>query len=244
MARALLDTPLVARDGRLAAGARADPGRTRPPEFTDVAQNLAFTVLGWLAGGGDFGHSICIAVNCGKDTDCTGATLGALLGILDPAGIGEEWLRPIGRELGAVARHGGHAPPGHARRLHRPGRGAVRGRQQYYGSRVALAGVPDLPRVRSGVAPPRRAAAGAIALSPDASADESLVATDPLPVFVTYLPDVALAPGCAAQVGVRVANPTGRDLALCLRARVPDGWSLGGAGGPPPAARARRSAIC
>ena len=67
--------------------------------FTDVTQNLAFTVLGWLAGGGDFGRSICIAVNCGADTDCTGATLGALLGILDPDGIPQKWLDPIGRDL-------------------------------------------------------------------------------------------------------------------------------------------------
>ncbi len=67
--------------------------------FTDVTQNLAFTVLGWLAGGGDFGESICIAVNCGADTDCTGATLGALLGILDPDGIPPRWLDPIGRDL-------------------------------------------------------------------------------------------------------------------------------------------------
>ncbi len=66
---------------------------------TDVVQNVAFTILGWLAGEGDFGRSICIAVNCGQDTDCTGATLGALLGILDPDGIPEQWLEPIGRDL-------------------------------------------------------------------------------------------------------------------------------------------------
>jgi ADP-ribosylation/crystallin J1 len=41
-------------------------------------------VLGLLAGEGDFGKSLCIAVNCGNDTDCTGATLGAPLGILYP----------------------------------------------------------------------------------------------------------------------------------------------------------------
>lgn len=67
--------------------------------FTDVKPNLAFTILGWLAGGGDFGRSICIATNCGLDTDCTAATLGALLGILDPDGIPEEWVKPIGEEV-------------------------------------------------------------------------------------------------------------------------------------------------
>lgn len=66
--------------------------------FTDVVINLAYIVLGWLAGD-DFGEAVCIAVNCGQDTDCTGATLGALLGILDPAGIDDRWLEPIGRDL-------------------------------------------------------------------------------------------------------------------------------------------------
>jgi len=67
--------------------------------MTDVVMNLAFIVLGWLAGNGDFSRSICIATNCGSDTDCTAATVGALLGILDPESIPERWLAPIGREL-------------------------------------------------------------------------------------------------------------------------------------------------
>ncbi len=69
------------------------------PNFTDVAQNLAFIILGWLAGEGDFGRSICIAVNCGQDTDCTGATLGALLGMLAPAAIPQAWRAPIGEQV-------------------------------------------------------------------------------------------------------------------------------------------------
>lgn len=67
--------------------------------FTDVVMNVAFSVLGWLAGEGDFGRAVCIASNCGKDTDCTAATVGALMGILDPSGIPDRWLAPIGRDL-------------------------------------------------------------------------------------------------------------------------------------------------
>ncbi len=66
--------------------------------FTDAPQNLAFVILGWLAGK-DFGEAICIAVNCGQDTDCTGATLGAILGIIDPACISEKWKKPISEAL-------------------------------------------------------------------------------------------------------------------------------------------------
>ena len=67
--------------------------------FGDVVHNMGFTVLGWLAGEGDFGRSICIATNCGKDTDCTAATVGALMGIINPEGIDEKWLAPIGKKL-------------------------------------------------------------------------------------------------------------------------------------------------
>lgn len=67
--------------------------------FADVVQNMGFIVLGWLAGEGDFGRSICIATNCGKDTDCTAATVGALMGIINPEGIEEKWLEPIGKKL-------------------------------------------------------------------------------------------------------------------------------------------------
>jgi len=65
--------------------------------FTDVPQNIAFVVLGWLEGDGDFGRSLCAAVNCGYDTDCTGATLGAILGIIyGRSGLPRKWTEPLG----------------------------------------------------------------------------------------------------------------------------------------------------
>ena len=67
-------------------------------DFTDVRPNTAFVVLGWLAGR-DFAERICITNNCGQDCDSSTASLGALLGILDPQGIPERWLTPIGRQL-------------------------------------------------------------------------------------------------------------------------------------------------
>ncbi len=61
--------------------------------------NHGFMILGWLYGK-DYGDKLCKAVNCGYDTDCTGATLGSLLGILyGTKGIPEEWLKPVGREI-------------------------------------------------------------------------------------------------------------------------------------------------
>jgi ADP-ribosylglycohydrolase len=67
-------------------------------DFTDVRPNTGFVILGWLVGR-DFAESITICNNCGEDTDSSTASLGALLGILDPEGIPERWLTPIGRSL-------------------------------------------------------------------------------------------------------------------------------------------------
>ncbi len=74
-------------------------------------RNVAFTMIGWLFGEGDFGKSICIAVNCGDDTDCTGATLGSIFGIIyGTAIIPEKWRAPIGDGIKTVAISGFEAP--------------------------------------------------------------------------------------------------------------------------------------
>jgi ADP-ribosylglycohydrolase len=65
----------------------------------NALQNHGFTLLGWLYGK-DFGDCLCKAVNCGYDTDCTGATLGALLGIIGgTAAIPKRWSEPIGTSI-------------------------------------------------------------------------------------------------------------------------------------------------
>lgn len=62
--------------------------------------NLGFVILGLLYGNGDFKKSMICAINCGDDTDCTGATLGALLGIINGVnGIPEDWRLHIGDNI-------------------------------------------------------------------------------------------------------------------------------------------------
>jgi len=68
--------------------------------------NLGFAILGLLYGGGDFGKSVCLATNCGDDTDCTAATVGALLGIISGrSGIPQKWIEPIGETIKTVSLH-------------------------------------------------------------------------------------------------------------------------------------------
>jgi len=79
--------------------------------YSPVAQyspvNLGFQVIGLLYGK-DFADTICKTVNCGYDTDCTGATVGALLGIiLGKKGLPEKWTRPLGDKITTNSSWGG-----------------------------------------------------------------------------------------------------------------------------------------
>lgn len=51
-------------------------------EATDCLQNIGFIIASLLLCEGDFIKTTMTAVCCGFDTDCTGATVGAILGIL------------------------------------------------------------------------------------------------------------------------------------------------------------------
>ncbi|MBO4308982.1 MAG: ADP-ribosylglycohydrolase family protein [Clostridia bacterium] len=63
----------------------------------EAPSNVAYTVLGLLYGEGDFKKSMITAINCGDDTDCTAATVGATLGILGgTAAIPTDWREYIG----------------------------------------------------------------------------------------------------------------------------------------------------
>jgi hypothetical protein len=76
--------------------------------------NLGFQTIGWLYGE-DFGDAICKAVNCGYDTDCTGATLGSILGIISGSeGLPSRWTDPLGEGIATNESWGGitHASDG------------------------------------------------------------------------------------------------------------------------------------
>ena len=75
--------------------------------FFQAPANVAFVVIGLLYGEGDFKKSMIYAVNCGDDTDCTGATLGSILGIMNGvAGIPADWREYIGDEIKPICING------------------------------------------------------------------------------------------------------------------------------------------
>lgn len=69
--------------------------------------NLGFQVIGLLYGE-DFGDGICKTVNCGYDTDSSGAAIGSYLGILDGrSGLPAKWIEPLGDTIATNESWGG-----------------------------------------------------------------------------------------------------------------------------------------
>lgn len=68
--------------------------------WTHTISNAAIVVLALLHGEGDYGKSICRAVEVGYDTDCNGATVGSIIGIRNGfAQIDEVWTKPVNGKL-------------------------------------------------------------------------------------------------------------------------------------------------
>ena len=62
--------------------------------------NAMIVTMALLGGEGDFGRSICLAVQSAFDTDCNGATVGSILGImLGAGGIDPYWYAPFEKRL-------------------------------------------------------------------------------------------------------------------------------------------------
>ena len=72
-------------------------------------ENIGFVIIGLLYGEGDFKKSVIYAVNCGDDTDCTGATVGATLGIIGGTkAIPDDWAEYIGDRICSISMNGSY----------------------------------------------------------------------------------------------------------------------------------------
>ena len=69
-------------------------------DWCHTISNAEIVAASLLFGHGDYGKSICMAVQTGFDTDCNGATVGSVLGMRNGIGsIGKEWTAPINGKL-------------------------------------------------------------------------------------------------------------------------------------------------
>ncbi|NYE21594.1 ADP-ribosylglycohydrolase family protein [Microbacterium immunditiarum] len=61
--------------------------------------NMGFQIIGLLYGE-DFGDALCKTVNCGYDTDSSGASTGSYLGLISGrSGLPAKWLEPLGETI-------------------------------------------------------------------------------------------------------------------------------------------------
>lgn len=68
----------------------------RAHDWCHTISNAMIVTAGLLWGGGDYGQSICRAVQPCFDTDCNGATVGSIMGILlGRNALPAQWLNPI-----------------------------------------------------------------------------------------------------------------------------------------------------
>jgi len=70
----------------------------------DCPENIGYLIAGWLYGEGDFGKALCDTVACGEDTDCSAATLGAIMGIISgAAALPEKWTKPLDDKIATLS---------------------------------------------------------------------------------------------------------------------------------------------
>ena len=73
---------------------------SNPHHWCHTLSNAQIVTLGLLWGEGDFERSISWAVTCGIDTDCNGATVGSVIGMLQGAHqLPEKWIAPLNNRL-------------------------------------------------------------------------------------------------------------------------------------------------
>lgn len=192
-------------------------------DWTDVAINLAFTMFGWISAD-TFGDRLCNAVNCGSDADCTGATLGSILGIIDPECIGVEWMDPIGDDLvlspGMCGMH-------HVRNLEEFTDQVTELAMQVQGYYKPKGTIEKAPKgLGENLPAPRVANPKSFDLSTKEQGRLSQLATTPLTVGLIYPESLAISPGQPAPFDVTLKNPTDRELTVSGRLTLPPGLSL------------------
>lgn len=159
----------------------------------------------------------------GTTPDCTTATLGAILGLLNPDGFEKRWIEPLGDKLVLSSCIGNMHETSTIPELCDQISALCAEALSYYDSEVRLIGAPDGERdyERPWAAPGRFPA-----LSARYNKRESLIAVRPLMVGLTYPDRVALAPGETASFTARIAHPRHVEVQGQLELRAPDGWTV------------------
>jgi len=190
----------------------------------DVPSNIGILVIGLLYGGADFGQTLCTTVNCGEDTDCTAATVGAIFGIIyGMENIPEKWISPIGRKiktaclnLGELGYFGDMIPQDIDNLTDRTEK-IMRKLAVQFDLPVAVPGLVEKP-------------AGDLFANKEAVAYMNTPAIrHSFPFFETaleYVTGVGVKPGEGAKVRLTIKNKYRVQAGLTIRWYTPDGWEV------------------
>lgn len=192
--------------------------------FTDVTINLSFIFLSLIACGGSFDKAICTAVSLGYDTDCTGATVGSIFGIMNPCGIDKKWTNPIGDELVL-----GHCVInmhqfGTIRDFCRKVIDTAICVQSFYGTGISLGEPSDY----SFSVKPQSNWTDNFRIVSDwqEKAKESLVAVRPFLISVCYPDTISVLPEKQNEFALKLQNTSGKDIEGKISLCLPDGWTV------------------
>jgi len=193
----------------------------------DAPSNIGILVIGLFYGEGDFTKSMCVTVNCGEDTDCTGATIGSLFGIMHGVdAIPEKWITPIGRSIKTACLNIGEL--GYFGDMLPKTIDELTDRTEAIMRKVAVH--HDLPvETDYPVCKP--------AALEDMFMDEKVLGYINTPagrytfpffnIAVEYITGVATQPGEAAKIRLIIANKYRIQAGLTIRWFAPNGWNVG-----------------
>jgi ADP-ribosylglycohydrolase len=196
----------------------------------DAPSNIGIIALALLYGKGDFGESLCTAVNCGEDTDCTAATVGSVFGILYGAkAIPEKWIAPIGRtiktaclNLGELGYFGNQLPATVDDMTDRTERIALQvlARNGHHGALTATN-----PTQAAG-AKPGELMAGPLREELYRNARATVFRFDFFTVAVDYGESPSISQGIPKFLGVAISNTYKISATIELKWHVPEGWTV------------------
>ena len=184
--------------------------------------NLGFQTIGLLYGE-DFGDAICKAVNCGWDTDCTGATVGATIGIIEGAkSLPDKWLLPLGNRIATNVGTGGIAHLVAPTDIEGLTEATIREADRvltYWSARTRI--IADGAMVNRAVLP----AEITVRRQPPHRPDTIHWDLTSIQLDVRYNQGAAIVPNVPLLVDVTVTNPHPIDLDIEVSVDTPDGWS-------------------
>lgn len=189
--------------------------------WTDVTINVSLIILAWLAGEGNFGKSICCAANCGYDADCTAATLGALLGILNPNGIEKKWFEPIGNKLVISPQILGIRTSETMMGLCEKICAVSKRCSDYYRPETHVSDIP-INICRKADQIPIWTADPAILQTGDTPMRESLFSVTPVAVRLIYPEHIALEKNKKQHFTAVISNPSDTRMEISLKLRLPE----------------------